>query len=159
MVWQRRKGKRKSRVCRPQHNHGHMIPHAGTSCIFLGFILSPPLIFVSVSELIRHVLFLVLCIFNWVLVHFLEGWWEIQYGHMFFSCLVFSLQLYGWFVHLFFPCVFFISWSVSLALLCSNRQVLSGLFPQWEQRGLFSILSHTCYSCGAGGLPLGRKGA
>ena len=61
-------------LCRPQHNHGHMIPHVGTSCIFLDFLLPPPLTFVSVSVLICHVLLLVLCIFNRVLAHFLEGW-------------------------------------------------------------------------------------
>lgn len=55
VVWQCRKGKRRS------------LSRLDTSCFCLGFLSPPPLIFVSVSELICHVLFLVLCIFNYYL--------------------------------------------------------------------------------------------
>lgn len=54
----------KSRVCLSHHYHGYMVLHVDTLCIYLGFILLAHLTFLSVSELICHVLFLVLCIFS-----------------------------------------------------------------------------------------------
>lgn len=154
---EKKKKEKVQSLCMPQHNHGRMIPHVGSSCIFIGFLLPPSLTFVSVSELICHGSWFCVFLTQYQLI-FLEGWWEIQYGHVFFLFgfyqpyqLVCSYMVGLFIFYFFFSCVVFSSWSVSLALLFC--QVLCGLFPWWGQ----SIFSHTCYSCGDRQAAPGKK--
>lgn len=156
---EKKKKEKVQSLCMPQHNHGRMIPHVGSSCIFIGFLLPPSLTFVSVSELICHGSWFCVFLTQYQLI-FLEGWWEIQYGHVFFLFgfyqpyqLVCSYMV-GLFIFFFFFPVWFLVLGLYLLLCYSVRCYV--VFFLGGDKVFFP--THAIV-VGTGRLPLGRKGA